>query len=177
MASRALAGHAGRLRRRALSGLLCRPVSLDLLTFRISVSLSVLEYEPMTTHETLWVLKAVHDHVVGNVSNPGPWCWPTFELLSSNIRANRHLLHVPGWRSRLAEAEARGWVVRQPCTPHCHARHVVLSAAGEAVLARMNAQGCDRNCACRTPEADRGSCRGLREVRLARRVEKVRRAS
>lgn len=119
----------------------------------------------MTMHETLWVLKAVHDHVAASVSNPGSWCWPTFDLLSSNVRANRHLLSTGGWREQLKRAESQGWARRVPCQPHCHAGHVTMTASGEAVLARMNAQGCCRNCACRAREAD---------IRLARRVERRR---
>ena len=35
----------------------------------------------MTQHELLAFMRGLHDHVERSLSKPGPWCWPTRELL------------------------------------------------------------------------------------------------
>ena len=103
----------------------------------------------MHMHELLWVVKGLHDFSERAAENKGPWLWPTFELLSENVRANREVMNPEGWRGRLHVARERGLVVIGPCTGHCHARHIIVTALGAARLALMNQQGCSRACASR----------------------------
>ena len=40
-------------------------------------------------------------------------------------------------------ARARRWAVVVPCSKQCHAKHLMLTQAGSAVLELMNREGCE----------------------------------
>lgn len=98
----------------------------------------------MTMHEALFFIKGLHDRVERSVANKGPWCWPTRELLADNVRLNRDRFSGKrqDFRTQIAIAKRRGWVVEEGCSSHCHALHVRLSGAGLEMLALMNLHGC-----------------------------------
>jgi hypothetical protein len=100
----------------------------------------------MTQHELLAFVSGLHDHIAASISNPGPWCWPTRELLIENLNLNRHL-----WGPRLITGEfpdalatllRKHWMVAGPCEPHCHATHIRVTEAGLEALRLMDEQGC-----------------------------------
>jgi hypothetical protein len=100
----------------------------------------------MTQHELLAFVDGLRRHVETQVSNPGPWCWPTRELLVENLKANAKLWG-PGLISgefpdTLRTLKAKDWAAEAPCSPHCHANHVSLSEAGLEALRLMNERGC-----------------------------------
>lgn len=99
----------------------------------------------MTQHELLAFIKGLHDHVERSLSNPGPWCWPTRELLLDNLDANA-ALWGPRWRSEHGDTELtlrrKQWLAEGPCQEHCHAKHVRLTEAGLKALHLMDEQGC-----------------------------------
>jgi hypothetical protein len=102
----------------------------------------------MTQHEFLTFVAGLHEHVEQSLSNPGPWCWPTRELLLDNLNSNRqhfsdsprpmsaHLAHM------LRTLRAKGWVVADGCTEHCHASHVRITLDGLEALRLMDELGC-----------------------------------
>lgn len=107
----------------------------------------------MTQHELLSFIDSLHGYVERSVSNKGPWCWPTYELLLDNLKLNRNL-----WGSRLADEfgdvfrtlQRKHWVAVGPCTVsasrsdvRCHARHISLTTAGLEALRLMNEGGCE----------------------------------
>ena len=105
----------------------------------------------MTMHETLKFLDALHAHLERSVSNPGPWCWPTRELVAGNLRLNRKAFPrdtspKDSFNRQLSIALRRHWIASGPCQPHCHAQHLTLTAAGQEALALMNEQGCGPQC-------------------------------
>jgi hypothetical protein len=101
----------------------------------------------MTMHETLGFVGRLHDWMADELKNPGPWCWPTRELLSANLRLNRHLFSgevVTSNGTNLTTAKRRGWILDGGCGSHCHARHITLTANGLEVLKLMDESGCSR---------------------------------
>jgi len=105
----------------------------------------------MTMHETLRFLDALHGHLERSVSNPGPWCWPTRELVARNLRLNRKAFPrdtspKDSFNRQLSIALRRHWIAAGPCQPHCHAQHLTLTAGGQEALALMNEQGCGPQC-------------------------------
>lgn len=96
----------------------------------------------MTIHECLRFIQGLHDYVAKSVDHPGPWCWPTRELLAANVRLNREHFTPDDMRNQMGRARARGWLVEAPCQSHCHARHVSLTGVGLAALALMDERGC-----------------------------------
>ena len=102
----------------------------------------------MRMHEFLWIVQGLHDFSERAAENKGQWLWPTMELLSENIYANREVVAPGGFRRRLYEARECGWLTVGPCTGHCHARHIIVTSLGAAHLAAMTQQGCTPVCAC-----------------------------
>jgi len=105
----------------------------------------------MTMHEALSFLDALHRHIEGNVSNRGPWCWPTRDLAAANLRLNREVFPrdaspTDSFKRQLGIALRRHWVASGPCQSHCHAQHLTLTAAGQEALRMMNEQGCGPHC-------------------------------
>lgn len=107
----------------------------------------------MTQHELLAFIDALHGFIERSVSNRGPWCWPTRELLVENLADNKKLWG-PSWdsgfRQTLQSLRRHGWAVEEGCAPHCHAKHVRLTSAGLEMLRLMNEHGC-RNHRARNP--------------------------
>lgn len=108
----------------------------------------------MTMHETLFFVDDLRRFMEREVSNPGPWCWPTRELVSVNLRKNQDVfprdrdyrsLHA-AFNRQVDIAKARHWLTDEGCQPHCHARHLRLTAAGAEALRLMNEQGCGPQC-------------------------------
>lgn len=102
----------------------------------------------MTMHEALYFIRGLHDYTERSVANKGPWCWPTRELLASNVAANRDRFtggarNQGNFRMQLGIARRRGWVVEEGCSPHCHAMHVRLTGAGLEALRLMDEHGCN----------------------------------
>ena len=108
----------------------------------------------MTMHETLNFIDALHGFIERNVSNPGPWCWPTRTLAAHNLRLNRAVFprdkdqHVltSSFEKQVDIARKRGWMSDGPCAPHCHGRHLSVTAQGREALRLMNEQGCGPQC-------------------------------
>ena len=101
----------------------------------------------MTMHETLSFIRSLHDWIAGQVDRPGPSCWPTRDLLGSNLRANRPLYSgqvMQSFRTNIDMAKTRGWAIDGGCEPKCHARHITLTAKGLEVLRLMDESGCSR---------------------------------
>jgi hypothetical protein len=105
----------------------------------------------MKIHECLFFIDWCHSSMERAVSNKGPWCWPTRELLVMNLRENSHVFGGSTVRAdfntQLRIAKRRGWVIEEPCQPHCHADHIRLTGIGQETLRLMNDNGCDRLCA------------------------------
>jgi hypothetical protein len=99
----------------------------------------------MTQHELLAFIDRLHAFIERSVSNRGPWCWPTRELLVENLADNK-TLWGPSWdsgfRQTLRSLRHHDWAVEEGCSPHCHARHVRLTSAGLEMLRLMNEHGC-----------------------------------
>jgi hypothetical protein len=100
----------------------------------------------MTQHELLAFVDGLRRHVETEISNPGPWCWPTRELLVENLKANAKLWG-PGLISgefpdTLRTLKAKEWAAEAPCSPNCHANHVSLTEAGLEALRLMDERGC-----------------------------------
>jgi hypothetical protein len=105
----------------------------------------------MTMHEALNFLDALHGYLERNVSNPGPWCWPTRELVAQNLRLNRKAFPrdarpTDSFKRQLNIALERHWIASGPCQSHCHAQHLSLTAAGQEALVSMNEHGCGPHC-------------------------------
>lgn len=105
----------------------------------------------MTMHEALRVLDGLHGLFERSVSNPGPWCWPTRELVAANLRRNREAFPrdkdpTNSFARQLSIARRRHWIAAGPCQSHCHAEHLTLTAAGREALRMMNEQGCGPHC-------------------------------
>lgn len=99
----------------------------------------------MTIHECLLFIKGLHDFTERSVSNKGPWCWPTRELLAGNVALNREFFGRNAdadMRYQMAVARRRGWLVEGACQSHCHAQHVRLTGAGAEALRLMDELGC-----------------------------------
>lgn len=100
----------------------------------------------MTQHELLAFVSGLHDHIVASVSNPGPWCWPTRELLLENFHLN-HDVFGPAvatvWNDPRKTLMRKGWLVLGPCDRHCHATHVRITDEGLEALRHMDAHGCE----------------------------------
>lgn len=114
----------------------------------------------MYMHDTLYFLNALHAFIEASVDNRGPWCWPTRELASFNLRRNRMVFPRDNnlrqaFNRCVADAKLRGWIVEGPCAAHCHARHLSLTALGKEALDNMNLYGCKgdpRECERTRPE-------------------------
>lgn len=104
----------------------------------------------MNVHETLAFIEELHGYMERTVSNKGPWCWPTRELLAYNLRQNEQCFAggIGGWRDTLARARKKGWIRESGCSAHCHAFHVELTAAGREALRLMNETGCHQHNEC-----------------------------
>lgn len=106
----------------------------------------LLEFNVMTQHELLVFVTGLHDHIERSVSSPGPWCWPTRELLVENLSANKHLWG-PHWGNEfndtLKTLKRKHWVSEGGCQSHCHALHVQVTAAGAEALRLMDEFGCE----------------------------------
>lgn len=103
----------------------------------------------MKMHETLYFIQGLHDFIEVGAANKGDWCWPTRELLAENIDANVGVLGQnagPDIRRQMGIARRRGWIAEGGCVPHCHAKHVRLTAAGREALRLMNESGCCLSC-------------------------------
>lgn len=105
----------------------------------------------MTMHETLNFIDALHRCIEHNVSNLGPWCWPTRELANYNLRLNRDAFPrdrrlKESFDKQVSIAARRHWIADAPCSAHCHARHLTLTAVGQEALRLMNEQGCGPHC-------------------------------
>lgn len=105
----------------------------------------------MTMHEALQFLDALHAHMEHSLSNPGPWCWPTRELVAYNLRLNRKQYPrdkdvTHSFTRNVAIAKERHWISEGPCGHHCHANHLRLTTAGVEALRLMNKEGCGPHC-------------------------------
>ena len=106
----------------------------------------------MTMHDALKFIDAFHGMMVRSVSKSGPWCWPTREQATANLRRNRHAFPHDkdpsnSFRRQLKIARGRHWLTEGPCQSHCHAQHITLTGAGQEALRLMNEQGCGPRCA------------------------------
>jgi hypothetical protein len=101
----------------------------------------------MTQHELLSFIDGLRGFVERSAvdAGPGPWCWPTWELLLGNLEYNR-VFWGPRWHNEFGDTiktlRRKGWVAEGPCTLHCHARHVRITDEGFEALGVMNKQGC-----------------------------------
>lgn len=105
----------------------------------------------MTMHEALNFLDAFHGFMERSVSNRGPWCWPTREMVAENLRLNRKAFPrdsypLNSFLRQLEIALKRHWIAQGPCQSHCHAQHLTLTAPGREALALMNEAGCGPQC-------------------------------
>lgn len=101
----------------------------------------------MTMLECLDFVNQLHDYIERQVDRPGPWCWPTRELVNKNLNANkaafpRDKYLVNSFGDQLRIAKRKGWAVVGGCKDHCHADHVRLTGLGQDMLALMKDQGC-----------------------------------
>lgn len=101
----------------------------------------------MTMLECLDFISQLHDWVEKQVDRPGPWCWPTRDVVNLNLNRNRAAFPrdkylVDSFGRVLRIARARGWVAVGGCQSHCHADHVRLTTVGQEMLALMKEQGC-----------------------------------
>ena len=116
----------------------------------------------MTMHEALNFLDALTKHMEHSIASsdarfvgmraPAPWTRPTREQVMANLRANRKVFGRDkdtsnSFTRQFKIAMERHWIAQGPCQPHCHARHLWLTAAGRDVLKLMNEQGCGPQCA------------------------------
>ena len=99
-------------------------------------------------HDALYFL----DWLRGEIQNQGSFTdkgsWPTKDLVNANLDGNKAFFprdsHVQEMFNRqFSIARARRWVVVGPCSKNCHARHLMLTQAGSAVLELMNREGCE----------------------------------
>lgn len=102
----------------------------------------------MTMLECLDFVNQLHDYIESRVDRPGPWCWPTRDLVNENLKANRDNFPrdkylVDSFGRVLRIARARGWVAVGGCSNHCHADHVRLTGVGQDMLCLMKQQGCE----------------------------------
>jgi hypothetical protein len=101
----------------------------------------------MTMHESLKFLDALRAHLEKNASEPGPWCWPTRDVVNRTLLLNRKAFPrdaKPGdsFKRQLGIALRQHWIAAGGCQPGCHAQHLSLTAAGQEALKLMNEQGC-----------------------------------
>jgi hypothetical protein len=105
----------------------------------------------MTMHEALNFLDLLHNHIEHSVSNPGPWCWPTRQLVHYNLGLNRSCFPrdkrvYDSFNRQFKIARSRHWTDVGPCASHCHAEHLRLTDLGAEALRVMNEQGCGAHC-------------------------------
>jgi hypothetical protein len=102
----------------------------------------------MTMHEMIFFLDWLH----GEIENQGQFTdkgsWPTRDILRANLVGNKDFFardKVPydSFFRQFIIARQRHWAAEQPCSKGCHAKHLMLTQAGAAVLDVMNRQGCD----------------------------------
>lgn len=99
----------------------------------------------MTMHEALYFINEVHEFLRESCARKGTCCWPTREILSVNLMANRRFFPRAtrqDMNERISRARQRGWIVEAPCAPECHARHVQITSVGLEALKLMNEHGC-----------------------------------
>jgi hypothetical protein len=115
----------------------------------------------MMMHEALNFLDALTKHMehsiapvrfLGGLRAPATWTRPTRELVMFNLRVNRKMFGrdkdvTNSFTRQLSIALERHWIDQGACQPHCHARHLWLTATGKEVLKLMNEQGCGPQCA------------------------------
>jgi len=106
----------------------------------------ILNVEPLRTHQ-FDDLHRYHIEQHPEMERTSPiWCWPTRETMRKNLALNKDLLG-PTWSEEFADTYRRlrrkEWTVELFCEPHCHAPHMVLTAAGIEALRLMNAGGCE----------------------------------
>jgi uncharacterized protein (DUF4415 family) len=101
----------------------------------------------MTMHEALYFLDWLHGeiHEQGSFTDKGSW--PTKELVNVNLDGNRPWFPrdrklQESFNRNFSIARARQWTVVAPCSKQCHAKHLMLTRAGSAVLEVMNREGC-----------------------------------
>jgi hypothetical protein len=100
-------------------------------------------------HEGLFFLDWLH----GEIHKQGEGftdkgSWPTREILRANLEANQAFftreINVRNSFNRVfAIARQNHWAAEQRCSKNCHAKHLMLTQAGAAVLELMNRKGCD----------------------------------
>lgn len=101
----------------------------------------------MTIHESLFFIDELRRFVEKHVDHSGPWCWPTRELAAYNLRRNALVFRREKQLNRafnlnVGTVKEKGWLVKGPCAPHCHAYHLKLTQLGQEALDNMNRYGC-----------------------------------
>jgi hypothetical protein len=104
----------------------------------------------MTMHEALFFLDWLHGEIQqqGQGSFTDKGSWPTRELLRANLEGNKAFFPRDrdvrlSFNRQFSIALQRHWGAEQPCSKNCHAKHLMLTQAGSAVLDVMNRQGCE----------------------------------
>jgi hypothetical protein len=116
-------------------------------------------------HEALAFVRDLHGWIAAHSDRRGRACWPTREELTENLNYNRALFTERAldadFRTQMARAACKGWLVQRPCAPACHVRHVRLTALGLQRLAIMDEHGCSRS---RCQQGDRHALPAMRFV-------------
>jgi hypothetical protein len=104
--------------------------------------------DSMTMHEALFFLDWLHGQIQKHGEFTEKGSWPTREILGANLDANREFFPNDkvvrhSFNRQFSIARQRHWAAELPCSKNCHAKHVMLTQAGAAVLDVMNREGCD----------------------------------